>query len=106
MVSATDLTNSLVDSTDFVERNVSGKYYYYYIGTICPHQAITVFKTGIKDVTIEYLEHQAEGDAGYYVASNYEDWDLSDTDDKTWFDAMKTIYGAPDRDNAIVVSAS
>jgi len=106
LVSKIDLTDSLVDSNLFVERTISGTYYYYYKGTLCPHQAITAFKSSIANVTIDYLDHNAQGDANYYVASNYTAWSLNDTNDKAWFDVMKAIYGEPDRDNAITVSAS
>ena len=97
----------VVDSNQFVQREVGGTYYYYYKGIICPSRCVQVFNSFALNVEVEYITHNSTTNATRYVASNYVAWGLSDTEDKAWFDAMKKLYEEPtatERENATIIT--
>ena len=107
LVSTSDISSKLVNSNQFVEREVDGTYYYYYKGIICPSRCVQVFNSFALNVEVEYITHNSTTNATHYVASNYVAWGLSDTDDKAWFDAMKKLYEEPtatERENATIIT--
>ena len=84
------------DSTksDFVLKTVGTTKYYHYKGVICPGQYISILEglTTTNGVEVEVFKHVANGDATYYVASNYTSWTNVATE---WLTAMQKIYSAP-----------
>lgn len=107
--STTRLTSIFTKHGDFVEVEVSqNQYYYYYKGILCPNRSIKIFSDFGTNVEVEYIVHNPTKSPDDYMASNYSDWNLDDTTDKDWFDAMKKLYNVPsdeDRTNAEMITA-
>ena len=99
--SSVSLLDYLTASNKFVVQQVDSTYYYYYKGVIYAHQSITLLNQYVSGVTLDFIPHVDGADATHYVASNYTTWNPS----ADWLTAMQAIYGEPDRENAIIVSA-